>query len=165
MITMRILDAPAFRAVGKKTWISGQDNAAFAEFWRAARESGLIGALSHLAGGRPGAVTGSTVFGVSRVEKDPANRAFDFFIAAEAEGAGGDSSLESFEVPAARWAIFENSGPMPGALVDAELYAFFTWLPTSGYEHAHAPEMEVYPARGDGAVEFWLPISKASPAQ
>jgi AraC family transcriptional regulator len=30
------------------------------------------------------------------------------------------------------------------------------WLPTSGYEHALAPEMEVY-LSGD-ACEFWLPI-------
>jgi AraC family transcriptional regulator len=32
------------------------------------------------------------------------------------------------------------------------------WLPNSGYEHALAPEMEVYPSQGEEYCEFWLPI-------
>ena len=54
---------------------------------------------------------------------------------------------------------------MPEAIVEAEIYAFTQWLPTSGFVHANAPEMEVYPpgSRGDSDdnyCEFWLPIAE-----
>ena len=46
-------------------------------------------------------------------------------------------------------------------IVTAEKFAFMEWLPNSGYEHALAPEMEVYPAsNGETYQEFWLPIKK-----
>jgi AraC family transcriptional regulator len=161
MIRYRIEEKPAFQVVGKKRLICAQDgNEAFGDFWRQAHEDGVIDALRRLGGDAPGAVTESYVMGISRVEQDPTNRDFDFYIATEASSACGVPSLESFRMPAARWAIFENEGPLPGSLVEAEMFAFFEWLPSSGFEHAHAPELEVYPARKVGAVEFWLPIAK-----
>jgi AraC family transcriptional regulator len=60
--------------------------------------------------------------------------------------------------------VFENRGALPFALIDSEMYAFREWLPNSGYDHANAPEMEVYPidhsTLGGTLVEFWLPIRK-----
>jgi DNA gyrase inhibitor GyrI len=47
---------------------------------------------------------------------------------------------------------------VPEAIVQAEMFAFMEWLPNSGFEHAQAPEMEVYPNQGDEYCEFWLPI-------
>jgi AraC family transcriptional regulator len=44
------------------------------------------------------------------------------------------------------------------------MQAFMHWLPTSGFRHASAPELEVYPpddAAGGVLVEFWLPIVAA----
>lgn len=99
---------------------------------------------------------GRSVFGVSRVEKDPSNRAFDFYIAAETTVQ--PEGLEHFTVPAARWAIFSNRGSLPEALIDAELYCHMEWLPKSRYQHALAPELEVYPADDPDRVEYWLPI-------
>ena len=70
-----------------------------------------------------------------------------------------EDALESYTVPATTWAIFECHGKLPEAIVASEMYAFGEWLPSSGYVHALAPEMEVYPPR-DGYCEFWLPIRK-----
>ncbi len=158
MIEVRIEDKPAFQVAGRKTYITGQDNEQFGAFWAEAHSGGLIDTLRGIGGGVPGAVTQSDVLGVSRVEKDPSVRAFDFYIAAECREDIPDASLESFTVPACEWAIFSNTGEQPGALIDAEMYAFTQWLPASAYRHANAPELEVYPARDENLVEFWLPL-------
>lgn len=151
MIDVRIEEKPAFTIVGCKRWMGGPDNEQFDVFWREARESGLVDRLRALA--QPGAL-GAGVFGASCVEADPEDRSFFFFIAAEGGPAEG---LETHSVPACAWAVFSNRGPLPDALVEAEMHAFMTWLPASPYVHAHAPELEVYP--GGDAVEFWLPIA------
>lgn len=105
---------------------------------------------------------------VSAVERDPTDRRFDFYIAVESAAPVGTcvpgQILEKHDVPAAQWAIFRNRGRMPDALIEAEMWAFTQWLPTSGFRHAPAPELEVYPpddAAGGVLVEFWLPIVSA----
>ena len=44
MTAYRLIELPAFEVLGKKTWISGQDNALFGRFWEQCRseESGLL---------------------------------------------------------------------------------------------------------------------------
>lgn len=160
MIELRIEDKPAFRVAGRRTWISGQDNEQFGRFWAESMQNGLIDELNRLTENQPGAVTEAHVFGVSRVEEDPNDRAFYFYIAAETPESDTPAGLDQFDVPAAKWAIFSNRGELPMSLIEAEMYAFMEWLPSSGYRHANAPELEVYPSRDSAFVEFWLPICK-----
>ena len=156
----RILDRPAFAIAGLKTYISGPDNSQFAQFWERCQSNGLFPRFQALTGMNPGPQTGGATLGVSRVEKDPARRDFDYMIAVEVPIATPVEELEVYNVPACRWAVFGCRGCLPDALVEAEIYAFSQWLPSSGYKHAHAPEMEVYPPAEDGdtTCEFWLPL-------
>ncbi len=159
MIEIRIEDKPSFAVLGKKTWIGGQENEQFGQFWAQCNNDGTM-ELLRTVGIQPGPCTGGMALGVSRVENDPENRSFWFMVAMESEQ-NAASGLEAYTVPASRWAVFRARGAMPMALVDAEMHAFGTWLPTSGYRHAAAPEMEVYPPDDPGEemlVEFWLPI-------
>lgn len=154
-----------FTVLGRSTWISGQDTAQFGAFWQSSSAGGLLIDLERLREGALGRETRSVVLGVSRVEADPANRAFPYMIAIESDRMGGRGDLESYQVPATTWAVFRNPGPMPDALVAAEKYAFTEWLPASGYRHARAPELEVYlpedVVRASGVLcEFWLPVEK-----
>jgi AraC family transcriptional regulator len=163
MIPYRLVDLPAFEIAGKKTWIAGVgDNAAFGRFWDRCRSEGLFSVFESLTGLQPGAHTHGVTLGVSRVEKDPARREFYYMIAVEHPTSPTPDGLESFMVPASLWAVFECRGPLPDAIVKSEIYAFTQWLPASGYHHALAPEMEVYPpASGpddEPYCEFWLPI-------
>jgi AraC family transcriptional regulator len=166
MIKYRIVEKPAFEVLGKKTWISGQDNSLFGRFWVQCREAGLFEIFERLRGDQPGLQTNGSVLGISCVEKDPANRAFYYMIAMESpEKSSGE--LENYHVPASQWAVFECIGKVPEAIVKSEIYAFTEWLPSSEYEHARAPEMEVYFPGNDGNsedsyCEFWLPITKKS---
>jgi AraC family transcriptional regulator len=163
MIAVRIVDRPAFRIAGKSTYISGPDNEQFGRFWQECQTGGLMEQLQRLTGFQPGAQTGGATLGVSRVEQDPNKRDFNYMIAVEAEPDADVGDLETYLVPACRWAVFECRGPVPAAIVASEIYAFSQWLPASGYTHDFAPEMEVYPpsspAQGsEPYTEFWLPI-------
>lgn len=166
MVPYRIIERPAFRIAGAQTYISGQDNAQFGRFWEVAQERGLLATLERITGFRPGAHTGATSLGVSRVDADPARRDFYYLIGVELPDSTdalddvlGADKLEIVTVPAATWAVFDAHGPVPDAIVAAEIAAFGEWLPASGYVHAHAPEMEAY-LTGKERCEFWLPVVK-----
>jgi AraC family transcriptional regulator len=163
MVPYRIVERPAFRIAGKQTYISGPENSQFGQFWELCREGKLFDHFRELSNLSPGPQTGGVMLGVSRVEQDPARRDFDYMIAIELSETldATDPRLEGLEiatVPAATWAIFDAHGPLPDAIVTAEMYAFGEWLPGSGYIHARAPEMEVY-LPGDALCEFWLPVA------
>lgn len=155
-ISVRVIEQDAFKVCGKKVWISGQDNSQFADFWAEAHRTGMVQELKNATNPAEN-VTKSDILGVSCVEKDPNNRAFDFYIASECSGLEG---YEEYEIPAGIWAVFTGKGELPMSLVNAEMYAFTEWLPQSGYAHAFATELEVYPAKGPDTVEFWLPVTK-----
>lgn len=159
MVQVRVEHKPAFTVTGRKTWIGGEEpsNEPFGQFWAQCGADGTLERLDKATGGRPGAVTGSVILGVSRIE-DPAIRNFFYYIGMEDGEAEG---CESFVVPAGEWAIFANRGVMPEALVEAEMMAFQQWLPQTGRRHRAAPELEVYlPGEESGkvSVEFWLPL-------
>lgn len=158
MVEVKIVNIDPFFVSGKKCSISGQDNSQFESFWELSHKDGTVDELKEKSSNPNTNCTKSRIMGVSRVEKDPSNRAFDFYIAAECPIAEG---YETFEIPKAMWAIFRNTGDVKiSALVDAEMYAFMEWLPKSDYVHAEAPELEVYPYNDNNAVEFWLPITE-----
>lgn len=160
MINMRIVERPAFTVAGKQVWIGGPDNEQFGRFWEQCKADGSLDALYRLRGQDAGPRTNGAMLGVSRVDADPANRAFYYLIAIEIPAdAALPEGFERCQVPAGQWAVFECRGPVPDALVASEIYAFSQWLPHSGYQHAHAPEMEVYPPTDEPYCEFWLPIA------
>ncbi len=165
MIRVRIERKPGFRIIGRKIWISGTDgNEVFGQFWKESQENGLVKRLNEIRADKREAIIDNGVFGVSCVENDPSNRSFYFYIGAECDECPKDAGLEEYSVPACEWAVFENRGAMPDSLVESEMYAFSQWLPNSGYIHANAPEMEVYPwsdSSEEGTLsEFWLPIKE-----
>lgn len=157
MVKVQLEHKPAFKVTGVKTWISKVED--FHDFWEQCHRNGTIPRLKSL-NNVPGAITKSHIFGVSRVENDPDNRDFYFFIATEGDGFG-EEMFETFTIEESLWAIFMCSGEVTKALFEAEMYAFKKWLPSSGYKHAFAPELEVYPANDSDCVEFWLPVMES----
>ena len=133
MVPVRIIERPAFEVVGKKTWISGQDNELFGVFWEQCRADGLFGIFEQISRFQPGAQTNGVTLGISQVEKDPADRAFYYMIAIEKPAGCPNTGLESYQVPADTWAVFECRGKVPDAIVEAEIFAFTQWLPASEF--------------------------------
>lgn len=72
-----------------------------------------------------------------------------------------DDSLEELIVPECTWAIFAGEGTNT-TLQELEKRIVTEWLPTSGYEYADAPDIEVYlNADPENAkYEVWIPVTK-----
>ncbi len=72
--------------------------------------------------------------------------------------------LCEYTVPACTWAVFPGKGMMPLSIQELEKRIVTEWLPTSGYEYANAPDIEVYlnPDPMNAEFEVWLPVVKKS---
>ncbi|WP_040330071.1 AraC family transcriptional regulator [Clostridium ihumii] len=70
--------------------------------------------------------------------------------------------MDEYIIPACTWAIFSGEGEMPIAIQEVEKRAITEWLPTSGYEYADAPDIEVYLNKDpkNAKFEVWIPIRK-----
>ena len=87
----------------------------------------------------------------------------DYYIASITEQ-DCPESMSKLAIPTLTWAIFEITGPMPTAMAEIWGRIFSEWFPTSGYEHAEAPEVEWY-SNGDMSSpdyksEIWIPVVK-----
>ncbi|MGM0216706.1 AraC family transcriptional regulator [Enterococcus sp. AZ109] len=68
--------------------------------------------------------------------------------------------FKQYKIPAAKWAVFSGEGPMPYSIQDLAKQVFTEWLPTSGFEYAELPDMEVYLDNNptDAKFQIWLPV-------
>lgn len=68
---------------------------------------------------------------------------------------------EAYTVPASTWAIFSGTGTNQ-SIQELERRIITEWLPTSGYEYANAPDIEVYcnPDPQNAQYEVWIPVAK-----
>ena len=72
-----------------------------------------------------------------------------------------NDAFEEFVIPASTWAVFYQEGPLM-KVQELETRIVTQWLPTSGYEYANAPEIELYfNSDPDNArFEIWLPVMR-----
>ncbi len=87
----------------------------------------------------------------------------DYYIATTTKKSCPEN-LSKLDIPSLTWAVFEITGPMPTAMAEVWGRIFSEWFPTSGYEHAEAPEVEWY-SKGDLSAadyksEIWIPVVK-----
>ena len=154
----RIEQKEAFRVVGKKITLSA-DGAeasnlqAIPAFWGEA--AGLIPELCALNDAAPKGILG--------VCTPPGKKTFDYFIAA-ASSLPLPQGMEEYAIGAHTWAIFQCLGPMPSAMQEMQKRILTEWLPSSGYDYADAPDIELY-APGDQSAsdyrsEIWLPVKR-----
>lgn len=83
--------------------------------------------------------------------------AFSGYYIAAATQAPVPEDMEEYSVPAGTWAVFPCCGPIPQAMQDLQRRVISEWLPSSGYEYAEAPDIEVYSV-DNYHNEVWLPI-------
>ena len=88
---------------------------------------------------------------------------FDYYIAVASDNETPSGMVDAI-VPDSKWAIFESVGALPDALQDLQRRIITEWLPSSGYEYANAPDIEVYSEGNQQSEEYrcevWLPIKK-----
>lgn len=83
-----------------------------------------------------------------------------YYIAA-ASSAPAEGGLEEYTIPAFTWAVFPGKGESAAAVQALERRVVAEWLPTSGYEYAEGPDVEVYLDPGCTQFEVWIPVVKA----
>ena len=154
----RIEKKRAFRIVGAKKHfdLNVEENyIQVPQFWGEVFQSGMLAQICELSNNQP-----CGVLGVSTCMN---GKDFDYYIASATDKTL-PANMHEYIVPESTWAIFECVGPMPNAIQELQKHIISEWLPTSGYEYADAPDIEVYPEEDTSSpnykCEVWLPITK-----
>lgn len=153
----RIVEKEAFRVVGFQTKEPMTMEDCFEKvplFWK--QTSGDIPRLLPL-------MDGTEPMGVLGVSAYDGDRFTGYFIAV-ATKREAPKEMDEYQVPACTWAVFTCVGPVDPAVQALQKRVISEWLPSSGYEYAQAPDIEVY-FLGDQSApnyrsEVWLPVVK-----
>jgi AraC family transcriptional regulator len=160
----RIETKPALRLTGLPLRTTCNDGRNFREipaFWERNLTDGTVARLEEFA--PPGSAIG--VAGVC-AEFDLEREAFTYFIAIEtpADRSALPASCRDFAVPTATWGIFESRGPLPEAMQGLIQRIYNEWFPSSGWEHADGPELEIYSNGNTQAADYyseiWIPLRR-----
>lgn len=150
----RIEEKAAFRIVGLSTPMDKEIENNFQvvpQMWQKAAEDGTIPKLAAMMNQQP-----MGLLGVSACNDQ---EEWKYFIAVSSTlEAGG---FEAYTVGAFTWAIFTGEGTGL-SIQQLEQRIVTEWFPTSGYEYANGPDIEVYldPNPADTKYEVWIPIVK-----
>jgi AraC family transcriptional regulator len=155
----KIFDKESFTVIGKQTRITMVDEQNFNQvpkFWYDCMKDGSYEWISSKAG-KLG------VLGVSK-DFDKFKDEFNYMIAIEEIKEPIPKGYVSATIPAATWAAFESEGPVPEALHDLLRRIYSEWMPSMGYQHDCAPDLEIFPVgdmfSADYRCEIWIPIKK-----
>lgn len=165
----RIEEKPAFTATGialRVSKVHQEQLQRIPKFWEENHRNGLIATLCQHCG--PLGLLGICC------EWDNAAEEFTYLIAIEQPNypVKLPSHLRRITLPTATYGIFESRGAMPDAIQQTWQRVYREWFPQSGYEHANAPDFEVYPCfpendpRGqldspECYNEVWIPLKKS----
>ncbi|KYG29461.1 AraC family transcriptional regulator [Alkalihalobacillus trypoxylicola] len=157
-VKYNIVEKESFKAVGiKKTYsLKGNENLVeIPKLWQEVNHNGTVSQLFELNNGGIKGVLG--ICDDLKVDE----QLIDYWVAVESTMTESDL-FQLIDIPASKWVVFEVSGPMPEAMQNTWKKIFSEWFPTSDYEHAGTPEMEVYPEDGSDKTNFyseiWIPI-------
>ncbi|MEI5993757.1 AraC family transcriptional regulator [Candidatus Enterococcus mansonii] len=164
----RIKTKEAFRVIGARKQLSADIEENFKEvplFWQQIGRDGTLEKLIPLMSQEPNGIMGiSTGFEADQKNKNDFSnsKGMSYYIAV-ASDQELPANLEEYTVPAFTWAIFSGRGAMPHAIQELERRIVTDWLPSSGYEYANGPDIELYlDANPDNATfEVWLPVVKS----
>ncbi|SFE49399.1 AraC family transcriptional regulator [Paenibacillus algorifonticola] len=156
----RIEEKEAFQIAGLSYEVSCKDGQNFIDIpklWEAFNQSE---APAELYAKGDGAIIGVCLDG------QPDKETFTYMIATSVHSnvAEKEEIYTVRTVPAATWAIFTSTGPLPDSIQNVFRRIFQEWFPGTGYEHAGGPELEVYyegdTCAEDYRCEVWIPIMK-----
>ena len=149
----RIEKRDAFRIVGVSAPLAKDMEENFKsvpQLWGRAAAEGTIPRLAALMDGEPKGLLG-VCDGLDSSR---------YYIAAASSAPAGEG-LEEYTVPAFTWAVFPGTGEGPASIQALERRVVTEWLPTSGYEYAEGPDVEVYLDPESAKFEVWIPVVKA----
>ncbi|TVX84770.1 AraC family transcriptional regulator [Paenibacillus agilis] len=159
----RIVERSGFKVVGQKREISMQINVngnmlPIPRFWHDVHVDGTNDLLFKINNGEIKGVLGVCV---DKEHKGKDLTVIDYWIGTEYIGETPQPLLE-MNIPASKWVVFEVHGAMPDAMQNTWKKIMSEWFPSNSYQHAGAPDLEVYftgnPNRSDYYSEIWIPV-------
>lgn len=148
----RIERKDSIRILGRKISLSPSLEENFKitpTFWQECAMDGTIAKLAEM--------MDTDLYGMMGVSTCNEQDKWEYFIAAATTKQ--NNAFEEFIIPSATWAVFYQEGPIV-KIQELEARIVTEWLPTSGYEYANAPEIELYfnPDPDNAKYEIWIPI-------
>lgn len=155
----KIVEKESFKVVGVKREFScenGENLAQIPKMWDDVHVDGTNDLLFQL---NNGLIKG--VLGVCVDKRAAGSPLMDYWIGTDHKGDTPEGLLE-LEIPASKWGIFEVHGAMPDAMQNTWKQIISEWFPSSHYQHAGTPDLEVYsngnPSSPDYYSEIWIPL-------
>lgn len=153
-MTYRIETKDAFRIIGVSSPLHTGIEENFAIVPKMWQDAVVNGTIEKLAGMMDAAPLG--LLGVSACNEE---EQWKYFIAVSSSKKSDE--FEEYLVPASTWAVFPGEGTSQ-SIQELEQRIVTEWLPSSGYEYANAPDIEVYlnPDPANAKYEVWIPVVK-----
>lgn len=130
--------------------------------WDGCMADGTMDALCRCL--EPGSPWGEAIVGISY--DSPDHGEFDYAVGAAYNGAPVPEGLSLVEIPAATWAVFPCTGPMPESFQALWKQIYTEFFPAGDYQPLSSGGLflEVYPGsdvdRKDFTCEFWVTVEK-----
>ena len=167
----RIEEREAFEVFGMERILTNHGTNQAPEFWAECHRNGSYEKLFDDAGGKryPDGhgyprEDGSCVINALCGYGTPEGDVFPYMLFALKTPASQTAGYKVVQVPKATWVVFRSEKSDTVGLAIPELFsrAYSEWLPTSGYDKAQGPDMEIYYTDADGKnyEEVWIPVKK-----
>ncbi len=105
-------------------------------FWQHALDEGWLPSIHRLSNQPPQGILGLSVY---------LNPQEIYYYIGAATDSPVPQGMHELLIPAAAWAVFEDSGPYRQSVQNIFKRFVTEWLPSSGYTYAGLPDIEVYP--------------------
>ena len=150
----RIETKDAFHIIGVSTPLHREIENNFMIVPKMWQDAAVNGTIQKLAGMMDTPLMGLLGVSICNDEEE-----WKYFIAVSSTKESNE--FEDYIVPASTWAIFSGSGTNQ-SIQELEQRIVTEWLPTSGYEYANAPDIEVYLNSDpqNAQYEVWIPVMK-----
>ena len=155
----RIEQKEEFDIFGIERIFQNDDVGKIPNFWAECQKDGSYERLFDDAGGNRGS-KGACVINAICGHVEPNGNEFSYMLFAEKKEGCKPDGYKTAKVPKHTWAVFRVDGLKDHA--DCQIPTLFQrayseWLPSSGYNKAKGPDMEIY---GDDFEEVWIPVIK-----
>jgi AraC family transcriptional regulator len=159
----RIEEKEAFEVFGIERIFGNDESGKVPAFWDECHQNGSYDKLFQAAGakhGEDGMCCINAVCGYS----EPGDDSFPYMICALKKQNSNTDGFKVAQIPKTTWAVFRSDKTDHIGVEIPVLFnrAYSEWLPSSGYDKAVGPDMEIYYTAPDGKhfEEVWIPVRK-----
>lgn len=159
----RIEEKEAFEVFGIERVFGDDETGKVPDFWTECHNNGEYERLFQAAGGVK-ATHGPCFVNAVCGYCDPGDNTFPYMICAFVKDGCKTDGFKVVQIPKTTWAIFRSNETDTIGLQIPQLFsrAYSEWLPSSGYDKATGPDIEIYGKANSGKYyeEVWLPVKK-----